>query len=220
MSSSLNFFFLLGVFVALFAGLFFWAQAIEKKTIAALSALAIRRGWRFVPKSEERPTCFGRDIELFQRGRNQRTSYRIDFQAGGRHVEAFQFSYVSGHGKNKDTKSQTIIAVTNSKAQLPKFSLSPENVFHKIANVFGYRDINFEQDEEFSKKFRLNGNNETLIRKLFNAEVIGAAKSRGELNIQADGDTLVFFTERKVISPDQIEAAIEDRIALSQLFFS
>jgi len=44
-----------------------------------------------------------------------------------------------------------------NKLKLPFFELKPENTFHKIGQVFGYQDIDFEAFPNFSKGYLLRG---------------------------------------------------------------
>ena len=53
----------------------------------------------------------------------------------------FDHRYTSGSGENSSTYKQTAIYFNPTNLNLPRFTLSPENLLHKIGSAFGYQDI-------------------------------------------------------------------------------
>jgi hypothetical protein len=109
-----------------------------------------------------------------------------------------------------------VLSIEGSKLNFPKFELEPENTFHKIGQVFGYQDIDFESFPIFSKKYLLRGNDEAKIRELFTPEVIKFFERNQNIHIEAQGNTLIFYRPSKRCKPDEIKGFYQDgQVALS-----
>ena len=90
-------------------------------------------------------------FQLFSQGSSKTLKNVICGTASGLAVTIFDYSYVTGSGKSRQTWSQTVITFEFDEPILPKFSLRPESVFDKIGKWFGYNDIDFESHPRFSK---------------------------------------------------------------------
>ncbi len=55
---------------------------------------------------------------------------------------------------------------------MKNFSFDSESFFHKIRNIIGYKDIDFDTHPNFSKNYLLNGEDENAIRNVFNEGVL------------------------------------------------
>ncbi len=71
--------------------------------------------------------------------------------------------------------------------RLPNFTLRPENLFHKIGQVFGYQDIDFDSHPEFSKRYLLKGENESEVRSTFSADTLAFYESDQKLSTEDAG---------------------------------
>ena len=91
-------------------------------------------------------------LHLFSRGHSQRAHNVLIRQEGDAQVAVFDYRYTVGHGKNSQRYKQTVIHFRSDKLNLPCFNLRPESIFHKIGSVFGYQDIDFDNELE---KFEL-----------------------------------------------------------------
>jgi hypothetical protein len=75
-----------------------------------------------------------------------------------REVWVMEHRYTSGSGKNRSTHYHTIIC-TPGPHTWPDLSLTTENLFHKIGELFGGKDIQVES-EAFNKRWRVKCDNE------------------------------------------------------------
>ena len=69
----------------------------------------------------------------------------------GRDVTAFDYHYVTGHGKSRKVHNFSALIIQSPLPLKPLF-LRPENIFDKVTDFFGYDDIDFES-AEFSRQF-------------------------------------------------------------------
>ena len=155
-------------------------------------------------------------IELFNRGHSRHTSNILTGAFEGSQVRIFDYRYTTGSGKNSHTHHQTIVAVDTGGVPLPSFTLAPENFFHKIGQVFGYLDIDFDDFPEFSNRYLLRSDNEAAIRGLFDARIIDAYMNGLACNIEVRDGWLFVFKASRRMKPEQYQARIES--AFSFLF--
>lgn len=92
-------------------------------------------------------------------GRGDRRSIRNVLQGpwGGRPGLAFDYTFTvtTGSGKNRRTQTHrhAVVALLLP-APLPRVHVGPENVFHRIAQGFGFDDIDVESDA-FNRRYRV-----------------------------------------------------------------
>ena len=204
--------------IGFFVVLGFITNALSKKRTQALSELALRLGLSFSNTSP----LFDRhrnNFWLFERGRNQSVSNVMSGSKDGCQVEVFEFRYVTGHGKSKQTNKKTVVAVTDSRCTFPHFLLEPENFFHKIGTVFGMQDLDFDEYPEFSSAFVLKGEPESAVRAVFTPDIVRAMLERRKLSVEAHGDTMLSYLNNKTTLPiDEFEPAIRESIILKNTF--
>ena len=64
-------------------------------------------------------------------------------------LQVFDYKYTVGGGRSSHTYNQTVAYIKDMKVSLPFFTLGPENFFHKVGSVFGYKDIDFSSHPLF-----------------------------------------------------------------------
>ena len=86
---------------------------------------------------------------------HSRAAYNIaSGMRNGRKLTAFDYRYVTGHGKNRSTHSFSAVII-ESRVPLHPLTIRPENAFDKVTAFFGAEDINFESTE-FSGAFHVS----------------------------------------------------------------
>ncbi len=121
----------------------------------------------------------------------------------------FDHRYTSGSGENSSTYKQTAIYFNPTNLNLPRFTLSPENLLHKIGSAFGYQDIDFPTHPDFSKRFLLRGEDETKIRALFTNKLLNFLESQQKITIEGGGNQLILYRDNKRIRPEEWQNFID-----------
>jgi hypothetical protein len=88
------------------------------------------------------------------------------------------------------------------------FILTPETIPEKFAIVIGGQDIDFHfngEEDEFSKAFRLRGNDEGQVRDFFHADLRAALCSHRTVAAEADRQSLVVWHESTLAQNWQLE---------------
>ena len=102
--------------------------------------------------------------------------------------------------------------------RLPSFTLRPENLFHKIGQVFGYQDIDFDSHPEFSKRYLLKAENESDVRHAFGTDVLSFYESDQKLSTEAAGRQLIHYRAAKRVPPNEIAEFIKRGVRVLTLF--
>ena len=195
------------IFVCFFGFIFYMGHLHAKKRTEAMRAIAESLEMEFVAEKCD-PNTLGLDgIDLFEKGRSRQILNLIKGTFEDTNAFIFDYHYVTGGGKNSSHHSQTVIAYeicSKDGFQLPQFTCKPERFFHKFADMFGFEDIDFEQYPEFSKAYRLKGENEDSVRKIFNETVIRQLEAEIEQrwNVDGSGELLVIHKNDRIIKPE------------------
>ena len=186
------------------------AQRLRREALAAFAASA---GFEYREKLGSYADVGLPEIELFGMGGSRSYANAMRGEIEGSGVAVFDFSYVISTGKSTTRITQTVVAISTGDTVLPEFTLTKENLFHKIGQAFGYQDIDFDMFPEFSKDYLLRGADEGAIRALFDARVIDAYLNGLACSAEVCGGWLLVFRGGKSLKADQVQARIEAAFA-------
>jgi len=192
----------------------FAAWFYEKKRTEALQAIAKALNFSFERKGDELLIAMHNNFDLFTKGRSKKISNVMNGRSGDMDITIMDYQYTTGSGKNSTTYSQTLIAVQSKHLRLPPFTLSPENIFHKIGGIFGYKDIDFASHPKFSKQYLLRGEDEEAIRNTFSDELLNFYEKDKALNTEGDNDKFIYYKTSKRLAPKDIQAFLQETINL------
>ncbi len=191
-------------------GSFIFSYIYEKKRTEALLLIAKKLGFTFSKSGRETTKSKHENFELFSKGQSREFKNEIWGDDKENNVSIFGYCYTEGHGKNSTTYNQTVLSIECSNLKSPHFQLKPENAFHKIGQVFGYQDIDFELYPTFSKTYLLRGNDEMKIREFFTPKAIKFFELNQGIYIEAQGNILIFYKPSKRCKPNEIKALYRD----------
>lgn len=185
------------VIIAAIFGSMFYAHQLEKKRRESIFQLAEELGLEYRESlSEEDARDFG-NFALALKGRHSEVSNVIVADSGELRMVIFDFSFTVGSGKNKQTHRQTVVFARDQNLQLPLFSVSPESFFHKLENLVGKDDIDFDDDSDFSNSFLLYGEDEGAVRELFDASRRKAMLGFQDVCVEGQLDHFILYRKRK-----------------------
>ena len=182
----------------------------EKKRREALEKAAADLGLEFFPQGV--PGLLGalQGFALFNVGRGHSVTNTIRGQTDDVELTIFDLTYTTGSGKHSHTHRQTVIRFASSRLGLPDFAVSPEGFFHKVARLFGVKDINFVEDPRFSSAFQLHGESDVGVRQLFGANVRDWFSQRTGITAAGRGSQLFFFRAGQRVNADKIPGLLEE----------
>jgi hypothetical protein len=137
--------------IILFVGVAVVAWLASRKRRNDLAAWAGVNGLTFDPDKfyglDERFP----DFDCFRQGGSRYAYNAIAGTWNGRDMVAFDYHYTTGSGKDEQTHQFSAVII-GSRTPLRPLFIRPEGFFDKVADFFGYDDIDFES-AEFSRRF-------------------------------------------------------------------
>ncbi len=181
----------------------------NSKRSQKLEALAGQLGFQYFSVHPPEQLNQLNAFELMTRGRARVFSNSLTREKDGVQVGIFDYRYTTGSGKHSHTHHQTVVSIHSEELRLPFFTMSPENVMHRIASAFGYQDINFAEAPVFSKMFLLRGSEEAAIRELMSVDRLNRLEAFRGIHLEARGDRfLCWYTGRRK-KPEEIEGLLQ-----------
>lgn len=181
-----------------------WRVRSERLRAEALLHWARMHGFEYQSKTTDLP--FRTRLMMRMHGR---VSNVLSKSEPGRRTILLDFRYTVG-GKNRHTHRQTLAALQRDRRKLPAFELSPESVFHKIGDLFGWHDIDFEHRPEFSAKFLLRSEDEGTVRRFFNGTVLAYFEKHLGWSVETDGEWVVIYRADRRVRPEDLTEFLED----------
>jgi hypothetical protein len=189
------------VLLLLMAALAFWAGYQEKKRQDALAAAVMRLGMRYSPEKDRGLAQAYEWINVLCRGENR---YAFDvIQGSYRDQQVLVFSYhyethsTDSKGRRSTSHYHYNIYSLGLPRDFPQLTIVREGFLSKIAQVFGYDDIDFES-HEFSKTFCVRCGDKKLAYDVCHVRTMEYLLANKDLNIELEGNRLAFIFEGKV----------------------
>jgi len=190
----------------------------ERKRREALRLTAQTLGYGYTRKMELEGIGKAEMFHLFNIGHSKQIRNFMKREESGFRQLIYEYQYTTGGGQNSHTAIQTVFQFESERLKLPAFIIRPENIFHKIGQSFGYKDIDFDAYPEFSKKTLLRGEDETTIRKLFNQEIVEIFKIGKGLVVEGKDQMMICYRSAKRIKPDRLRVEAEQMQNLYHTF--
>ena len=201
--------YLIGVFLVI-GGAIVLSRWSEKKREAQWKQIAEDLGLPFFPQGDGSLISHLHHFHLFSQGRSRKIRNMLHGETDEVELAIFDYRFRTGSGENKRIHRQTVIYFRSSDLKLPQFAVRPEHFFHKIGGAFGYQDIDFETHPEFSKTYLLRGDDESSVRQLFNDSLLKFFESQPKISVEAGGNQLIFYRQRKRTKPDEVRSFMQE----------
>lgn len=195
------------VFIGLLVWFSFWQ---DKKRTEALRQACLRLGFSFLPKGDPSFQAELAAFPLFNQGHSRNLKNLIRGSGSDADIAVFDYRYTTGSGKNQRTRKQTVIRFRSAGLDLPAFTLSPENIMHKIGSMFGYQDIDFEHFPGFSKRYLLRGQDETRIRMVLNDRALRFFEQKHPVCVEGRADQFIFYRSSREIKTENLNPFIAE----------
>ena len=153
-------------------GLWIWLFVQhEKKRTAAWEQIALRLGAEF-ELYDTSHSSFG--FNLFEKGEKRKMKNHMKWESDGITVHLADYQYVTYHysnrGRTTTTHKQTICILEKANLDYPASFLRKSVAFFDwVGGKIGFQDIDYVEDEEFSKSFILKGD-EVLTKNMFSTD--------------------------------------------------
>lgn len=196
---------------ALIGGVIYVAHRLEKKRTEALRAVATTMGFSFVDKPD---AVEGPAFPLFERGHGRQARNLMTGRLADRPAALLDYTYVTGGGKSRTSHNQTVALFAEGAVGLPEFELAPENILHKLGQVFGYQDLDFPGHPEFSSKYLLRGRDEGAIRAAFGATALAFLTGNPGWSVETRDHGAAVFRAGKRCKPEEVPTFLADALRI------
>lgn len=183
----------------------------EKNRRKEMSAVAGQLGLTFTEQGSPNIPNLDR-FALFNQGREWRSCNIMRGTVEGVRVTVFDYRFTTGGIKSQTTCHQTVCAISDENLDLPRFELKPEGFSHKLEDLFGYQDIDFPGNTEFSEYYVLRGLDEGALRTVFTSDVLSFFETCPGLNVEGGGDTIIFFKAGQRLKPVEVQDSLMEVI--------
>jgi hypothetical protein len=176
---------------------------LDKKRISGLRKFARKHGLAF----EQKPRKIGAgDFDLWKKGYRNTFSNLVKIQKDNISWKFFDFTSDTRSGGSSGGRAytQTIARAKIPKAKFPKFCLKTEHFFHKLGQLMGMKDIDFDMYPQFSKEYVLGGQDENAVRSLFTPSRIQFFENNKLKGIlEGNANVLIYYRLHKKISDEE-----------------
>jgi hypothetical protein len=198
------------LFGALVLGLIFVAIWLDRKRTEALANAAAALGLSFTPAHDRQ---LARDYEHLRGLHEGEDRYAFDVMTGSHGdwpVTLFDFHYetrsTDSKGNSTTTSYHRHAVLLHLERSFPALVLSPEGLFSKIAQAFGYDDIDFES-HEFSRRYCVRSPDKRFAYDFCNPAMIEFLLADSGASLELSGDVLAFVREGRM-EPERIASEL------------
>jgi hypothetical protein len=196
--------------LALIVGIAIVSSRLERRRTEELAALCQSFGMVFEPEGDLEALRALGDLPLFGHGRSKLASNVMSGQVQDRDLRLFEYRYTTGSGKSSHTWCQTVALFPHAAGGLPDFVLAPESFFHKIGQIFGYQDIDFDSSPDFSSHYLLRGPDEMAIRSAFSADALNFFGQHQGWHVEVKDHTVGIYRSDKRAKPEEVPAFLAE----------
>ena len=212
---------IVGVFVALSAAviLILWFDVRTSRMRAeTFKKVAEEMGFEFQPQGITGFWADNSQFDLFQHGHTRWFRNVMHGKTNGIEVCIFDYQYTIGSARHPQCCHQTAIGFHSPDLNLPDFGLWLKAWRNRLEQGLGYKDIEFESHEQFSRLYQLCGNNEATVRRVFTQKLLDYFTHYPGLNVEVHGNRLLVYCQAVRTSPVEIRKLTEAGFdALAQL---
>ncbi len=92
--------------------------------------------------------------------------------------------------------------------EVPVFSLEEESFLNRMSLLVAQQDIDFEEHQQFSRKFLLQGPHEASIRKFFSPALVHFFEQGDIYHLESNGRRILIFRHLRLISAQEVETMV------------
>jgi len=201
--------------LGLLVGGYAFVSHLERKRKEGLATLAKELGLELNWQLPEAELARFNRFQIANKGRLPTSGTTIIADDGETRMAVFDFSYTTGHGKQKRTHLFSIAMCSSSNLSIPNMSIEPETWQSRIAELVGYRDIDLEEDPTFSKRFSIQGNDPIAIRNFLTPERRAAITKFPNQRLAGQNDTLLVIRRHVRLKPENVRELMTEALEVA-----
>lgn len=131
-------------------------------------------------------------------------------------ISIFDIEFSEGEFIAKEVVRTTMMYLDLDKI-IPEFTLDREGFLEKIYAFAGFQDIPIQDQEDFSNRFYLLGEDEEAIKHFFNEDLIHFFESNPYYHVESNGKALLVFGKERLASIKEIKVLFDFGKRLKQV---
>jgi hypothetical protein len=147
------------------------------------------------------------EFKCLHRGRSRYAFNIITGKLNDRDITAFDYRYITGSGKNRQTHQFSAIIVA-APLPLKPLLIRREGFFDKVTEFFGADDIDFES-AEFSRKFFVKSPDKKWAYDVIHQRMMEYLLAGPKFAIQFDRTSIIAWRNHRRFSPDDFQSAFD-----------
>ena len=167
----------------------------------SLEALSKKLKWSYRPELSSDP----QSLEKFEYFKSKQINYQYNVMVDAtERFSLFDLSYSEGAFIAKEDLKSSFLMIKLDE-QVPQFILDKEHLLASLYEPLGYKDIDFIDAPDFSRRFFLSGKNRSEIRKWFSPKLIFFFESHSYFHIETNKNILLIKGKNRLSSIDEIK---------------
>jgi hypothetical protein len=208
------------VAAAILAPVVWYVATLQGRRARAYAAFAAASGYQYVFNRPGEQEKYEAMLPLFNQGYSRHWRHEISGTFNGMAFTAFEYVYTISAGRSTSTISQSLIKWESATAMLPQFTLGPESFFSRIGQALGSPDIDFPEDEAFSRSYVLKGGDESAVRTLFTQALRAELAGRPGQHAAGAGRILFWWQNGSLATPAWFGDFLSSGDRIRQDFFA
>jgi hypothetical protein len=173
-------------------------QAAQRR-LEAIHQFALQHGFTYAAEDNGLPAQY--DFALFDRGDGRGCKGVIAGQWEGVPVIEADYWYYTTNRDSKGNTSRSYehfsLVIAQIDAWVPNVRVEHENLFTRLADHVGFRDIDFES-EEFNRRFNVKGEDREFVFKLIDARMMAWLMGpAAELCVEVNGGHILLWSGKR-----------------------
>ncbi|HEX9775396.1 MAG TPA: hypothetical protein VGB83_07440 [Actinomycetota bacterium] len=202
-------FLIFGVAAAVAILLLYLAWKIEEQRRLKLRGLAQSMGWQYSP--HDSLGLLGLPFPIFSRGSSRKVSNVLWGPRGDHELRVFEYQYkerrTNSRGQGSTTTYRFTCASTQIDVAAPHTSIERETLLSRLADVAGFRDIEFES-EEFNRHLQVKSADERFATYLIDPRMMEWLLHAGPWSFELTGPFVLARLNRR-LKPEELPRLID-----------
>jgi len=194
-----------GLFALLIAAGIIYSFIAAKKRREELGTLAMRLGLSFSPDEDRDLPARFQFLDRLAQGSNRYACNILSGAIGSDSVIAFDYHYETHSTNSKGHRTiqhhYFSFFILLLPASFPELTIASEGVFSKLAQAFGYDDIDFES-HEFSRKFCVRSKNKKFAYDVCHARFMEYLLANSDLTLEFEGPAIALGFGSRLNAPE------------------
>jgi hypothetical protein len=210
-----------GLGIVVLAAVLAISAYFSRKRTQAMGAAAMAMGFNFEGNDASKAPHL--TTTLFTKGSGKAFRNIMTGSSSGMAVSLFDYSYVVSDGRNAKTHAQSVAAFSKNGVQIPEFGMGPKGILGKITDVLSHKNINFESNPDFTRRYQVRAPEQERTRELFTPALLAFLESldpKKSWSIEGEGHTIIVFRANKSVKPEELPTFVEESRSVASSFFS